>query len=227
MNNKVLAIIPARGGSKGIKNKNLVLLNNKPLIYYTIQAALNSKCISKVLVSSDSDEILNYAKSQNVNILKRPIELAQDDTTSDKVLLHALGFYKDYEDVIFLQPTSPLRTNVHIDEAFNLYKNNNANALISVSECDNKILKAFICNNEGNLKGICNDEYPFMPRQKLPKTYMSNGAIYILNIKEFLNNPSYLQKNTKYYTMCQISSSDIDNLNDLKKVEKYVQKNKF
>ncbi|HEG5194255.1 TPA: acylneuraminate cytidylyltransferase family protein, partial [Campylobacter jejuni] len=144
-----LAIIPARGGSKGIKNKNLVLLNNKPLIYYTIKAALNAKSISKVVVSSDSDEILNYAKSQNVDILKRPISLAQDDTTSDKVLLHALKFYKDYEDVVFLQPTSPLRTNIHIDEAFNLYKNSNANALISVSECDNKILKAFVCNEYG------------------------------------------------------------------------------
>ncbi|HEG8135260.1 TPA: acylneuraminate cytidylyltransferase family protein, partial [Campylobacter jejuni] len=118
----VIAVIPARSGSKGIKNKNLVLLNNQPLIYYTIKAALNSKCISKVLVSSDSEEILSYAKSQNVDILKRPIELAQDDTTSDKVLLHALEFYKDYEDVIFLQPTSPLRTNIHIDEAFKIYK---------------------------------------------------------------------------------------------------------
>ncbi|HED6807799.1 TPA: adenylyl-sulfate kinase [Campylobacter jejuni] len=215
----VIAVIPARSGSKGIKNKNLVLLNNQPLIYYTIKAALNSKCISKVLVSSDSEEILSYAKSQNVDILKRPIELAQDDTTSDKVLLHALEFYKDYEDVIFLQPTSPLRTNIHIDEAFNIYKNSYANALISVTECDNKILKAFVCDNEGNLKGICNDEYPFMPRQKLPKTYMSNGAIYILSIKDFFNNPSFLQSKTKYFLMNKISSLDIDNLEDLKQVE--------
>ncbi len=88
-----LAIIPARGGSKGIKNKNLVLLNNKPLIYYTIKAALNAKSISKVVVSSDSDEF-KLCKSQNVDILKRPISLAQDDTTSDKVLLHALNFTK-------------------------------------------------------------------------------------------------------------------------------------
>nr|EAL3817485.1 acylneuraminate cytidylyltransferase family protein [Campylobacter fetus] len=220
----VIAVIPARSGSKGIKNKNLVLLNNQPLIYYTIKAALNSKCISKVLVSSDSEEILSYAKSQNVDILKRPIELAQDDTTSDKVLLHALEFYKDYKDVIFLQPTSPLRTNIHIDEAFKIYKNSDANALISVTECDNKILKAFICDNKGDLKGICNDEYPFMPRQKLPKTYMSNGAIYILKIKEFLNNPNFLQKNTKYFSMDKISSCDIDTLDDLKKIKIYFKK---
>ncbi|EAK9985817.1 acylneuraminate cytidylyltransferase family protein [Campylobacter jejuni] len=225
MNNKVLAIIPARGGSKSIKNKNLVLLSNKPLIYYTIKAALNAKSINKVVVSSDSNEILNYAKSQNVDTLKRPIELAQDDTTSDKVLLHALEFYKDYEDVIFLQPTSPLRTNIHIDKAFKIYKNSDANALISVTEYDNKILKAFICDNEGNLKGICDDEYPFMPRQKLPKTYMSNGAIYILNIKKFLNNPNFLQKNTKYFSMDEISSCDIDTLDDLKKIKMHFKDN--
>ncbi|EAV9537637.1 acylneuraminate cytidylyltransferase family protein [Campylobacter jejuni] len=212
-----LAIIPARGGSKGIKNKNLVLLNNKPLIYYTIKAALNAKSISKVLVSSDSDVILNYAKSQNVDILKRPISLAQDDTTSDKVLLHALKFYKDYEDVIFLQPTSPLRTNIHIDKAFNLYKNSNANALISVSECDNKILKAFIDDN-GNLKGICDNKYPFMPRQKLPKTYMSNGAIYIVKSNLFLNNPTFLQEKTSCYIMDEKASLDIDTTEDLKRV---------
>ncbi|EAL2994992.1 acylneuraminate cytidylyltransferase family protein [Campylobacter jejuni] len=212
-----LAIIPARGGSKGIKNKNLVLLNNKPLIYYTIKAALNAKSISKVVVSSDSDEILNYAKSQNVDILKRPISLAQDDTTSDKVLLHALKFYKDYEDVVFLQPTSPLRTNIHIDEAFNLYKNSNANALISVSECDNKILKAFIDDN-GNLKGICDNKYPFMPRQKLPKTYMSNGAIYIVKSNLFLNNPTFLQEKTSCYIMDEKASLDIDTTEDLKRV---------
>lgn len=217
-----LAIIPARSGSKGIENKNLVLLNNQPLIYYTIKAALEAKCINKIVVSSNSDEILNYAKSQNVDILKRPISLAQDDSTSDKVLLHALEFYKSYEDVIFLQPTSPLRTSIHIDKAFSIYKNSKANALISVKKCDNKILKAFICNKYGDLTGVCNDEYPFMPRQKLPKTYMSNGAIYILKVKKFLSKASFLQDKTKHFLMDEISSCDIDNLKDLKKAEKYL-----
>ncbi len=220
MKNKTLAIIPARGGSKGIKNKNLVLLGNKPLIYYTIKAALNAKSISRIVVSSDSSEILNYAKSQNVDILKRPIELALDDATSDKVILHALEFYKDYENVILLQPTSPLRTSEHIDKAFEIFKNTNANSLISVCEYDNKILKAFICDEKGNLKGICNDNYPFMPRQKLPKTYISNGAIYILKTNLFLNNPIFLQDNkTSCYIMDEKASLDIDSLEDLQKAE--------
>ncbi len=223
MKNKTLAIVPARGGSKGIKNKNLVLLGDKPLIYYTIKAALDAKSINKIVVSSDNNEILNYAKSQNVDTLKRPNELAQDDTTSDKVLLHALEFYKDYENVILLQPTSPLRTSEHIDKAFEIFKNTNANSLISVCEYDNKILKAFMCDEKGNLKGICNNHYPFMPRQKLPKTYISNGAIYILKTKDFLQNPSFLQSNTKYFLMDEISSLDIDNLEDLEKAKRILK----
>ncbi|WP_291953377.1 acylneuraminate cytidylyltransferase family protein [Campylobacter sp.] len=214
-----IAIIPARGGSKGIKNKNLILLKGKPLLYYTIKAAKESKCIDKIILSSDNDEILSYGKSQGIEILKRPAKLALDDTTSDQVLLHTLVNYKNYENAILLQPTSPFRTNKHIDEAFYIFANENANALISVCEYDNKILKAFVCDENKNLKGICNDKYPFMPRQKLPKTYMSNGAIYIVKTKEFLNNLSFLQDTTKYYLMDNISSIDIDNIKDLEKAE--------
>ncbi|EAK9868516.1 acylneuraminate cytidylyltransferase family protein [Campylobacter lari] len=217
-----LAIIPARAGSKGIKNKNLIPLNNKPLLYYTIKAAKNSKYIDKIVLSSDGDEILEYGKTQGVDVLKRPKELALDDTTSDKVVLHTLGFYKDYENIILLQPTSPLRTNMHIDEAFLKFKNENSNALISVIEYDNKILKAFIEEN-GNLKGICNDEYPFIPRQKLPKTYMSNGAIYIVKSNLFLNNQTFLQEKTSYYIMDEKSSLDIDTIEDLKKANELLQ----
>ncbi|EOJ1766213.1 acylneuraminate cytidylyltransferase family protein [Campylobacter coli] len=220
-----LAIIPARAGSKGIKNKNLVLLNDKPLLYYTINAAKNSKYIDKIVLSSDGDNILEYGKTQGIDTLKRPKELALDDTTSDKVVLHALEFYKGYENIILLQPTSPLRTEEHIDEAFLKFRNKNSNALISVVEHDNKILKAFMCDEKGNLKGICNDNYPFMPRQKLPKTYISNGAIYILKTKDFLQNPSFLQSNTKHFLMDEESSLDIDNLEDLEKVKRILKIN--
>ncbi|ECP5135292.1 acylneuraminate cytidylyltransferase family protein [Campylobacter upsaliensis] len=212
-----LALIPARGGSKGIKKKNLTLLQGKPLLYYTINAAKNSKYIDKIVLSSDCDEILNYGKSQDIEILKRPREFALDDTTSDKVILHSLQFYKEYDSVILLQPTLPLRTASHIDEAFELFEKEKADSVISVCECDNKILKAFINDEKGYLKGICNNDYPFMSRQKLPKTYISNGAIYILKIKTFLTNPHFLQEKTKYYLMDEKSSIDIDTLEDLKK----------
>lgn len=218
-----LAIIPARAGSKGIKNKNLALLNNKPLLYYTIHAAKNSHFIDKIVLNSDGNEILEYGKTQDIDTLKRPSELAQDDTTSDKVILHTLEFYKHYENIVFLQPTSPFRTHKHIDEAFLKFQEEQSNALISVTEYDNKILKAFMVDKKGHLQGICNDKYPFMPRQKLPKTYISNGAIYIIKTDLFLKNPTFLQEKTNYYIMDEKSSLDIDNAKDLEKANNILQ----
>lgn len=217
-----LAIIPARAGSKGIKNKNLVSLSGKPLLYYTIEAAKGAACIDKIILSSDGNEILEYGKSQGIEVFKRPVELAQDDTTSDKVILNVLEHYQDYENIILLQPTSPLRTSRQIDEALNKFQNEKANALISVVKCDNKILKAFIIDENEKLRGICNDHFPFTPRQKLPSTYMSNGAIYIVKSELFKKNPNFLPQNTAYFLMDEISSLDIDCTDDLIKAENYM-----
>lgn len=217
-----LAIIPARAGSKGIKNKNLVSLSGKPLLYYTIEAAKGAACIDKIILSSDGNEILEYGKSQGIEVFKRPVELAQDDTTSDKVILNVLEHYQDYENIILLQPTSPLRTSRQIDEALNKFQNEKANALISVVKYDNKILKAFIVDENEKLRGICNDHFPFTPRQKLPSTYMSNGAIYIVKSELFKKNPNFLPQNTAYFLMDEISSLDIDCTDDLIKAENYM-----
>lgn len=215
---KTLALIPARAGSKSIKNKNLALLHNEPLLFYTIKAAKMASCIDEIVLSSDGDEILKYGESQGITTLKRPDELAQDLTQSYEVVLHTLQYY-DCENLILLQPTSPFRNHNDIDEAFKIFKQNNSDTLISVSECDNKILKAFVVNENNTLQGICNNNYPFMPRQKLPKTYMSNGAIYILKSKLFMKNHSFLMDNTSYYVMSEEKSLDIDNYDDLKKAE--------
>lgn len=217
-----LAIIPARAGSKGIKNKNLVPLSRKPLLYYTIEAAKGAACIDKIILSSDGNEILEYGKSQGIEVFKRPVELAQDDTTSDKVILNVLEHYQDYENIILLQPTSPLRTSRQIDEALNKFQDEKADALISVVKCDNKILKAFIVDENEKLRGICNDYFPFTPRQKLPSTYMSNGAIYIVKSELFKKNPNFLPQNTAYFLMDEISSLDIDCTDDLIKAENYM-----
>ncbi|WP_286005915.1 cytidylyltransferase domain-containing protein [Campylobacter avium] len=218
-----LALIPARAGSKGIKNKNLALLNSKPLLYYTIEAAKNANCIDEILLSSDGDEILNYGKTQGIKTLRRPKELALDDSTSNELILHALQAYKKFENVILLQPTSPFRTALHIDEAFNKFKQEKAQALISVLECDNKILKAFILDENNKLQGICNNTFPFIARQKLPKTYMSNGAIYIIKTKDFLKNHTFLQEKTSYYLMDEKCSIDIDNKEDLKRANEILK----
>lgn len=210
-----LALIPARAGSKSIKNKNLANLNGIPLIHYTIEAAKMASCIDEIVVSSDGDSILEYALKQNVKPLKRPEELATDTTQSHEVILHAITHYKEFQYIILLQPTSPLRNSYDIDNAFRIFLETRANALISVSKIDNKILKAFMICENGYLKGICNNTYPFMPRQSLPQTYQSNGAIYIIKRDLFLQNPTFLPEKTKYYIMSDENSVDIDTQKDL------------
>ena len=186
---KIISIIPARGGSKGLPKKNILELAGKPLIAWTIESSLKSKYISKTIVSSDCDEILNISSKYGSEILKRPDELARDTTPTEPVVEHILQNIKDlgnYSYLVLLQPTSPLRDEKDIDEAISkLIQEKDATALISVKEIDNKILKAFKINNNGYLEGISNNKYPFMRRQDLPKVFMPNGAIYIIKKEEF------------------------------------------
>lgn len=219
----MLALIPARAGSKGIKNKNLALLNNKPLLYYTIEAAKQASCVDEIVVSSDGDSILEYAKSCGAKILKRPENLASDTATSAEVVLHTLEHFRDCNELILLQPTSPLRDSGDITEAYQIFKHNQANALLSVTECDNKILKAFVTDENNTLQGICNNHYPFMPRQSLPKTYQSNGAIYIIKRDLFIKQPSFLPPKTHYYVMSEMKSIDIDKQEDLDQAERILK----
>ncbi len=223
---KVLAIIPARGCSKGLPRKNIIDLAGKPLIAWTIEASLGSKYIINTIVSSDSDEILDVAKNYNSDILKRPDELATDISSSEVVVKHVLESIEEkFDYVALLQPTSPLRDTNDIDNAFEKLFSSEANALISVCEYDNKILKAFKENKFGYIEGISNNKYPFMRRQDLPKTYISNGAIYIIKVEEFLKNESFFTDKTISYEMNLEKSLDIDTLKDLEKVEKSINEN--
>ncbi len=225
MTKNILAIIPARGGSKGLLRKNIIDLAGKPLIAWTIEASLNSKYITKTVVSSDDDEILNISKQYKSDIIKRPSELSLDTTASEPVVKHAIENLKKNENfdyLVLLQPTSPLRDVKNIDDAFDILFKSDANALISVVETNNKILKAFKQNKDGYIDGISNNKYPFMRRQDLPKIYLSNGAIYIIKIDEFLNNNSFFTNKTISYVMDNIKSLDIDTKEDLEKVKEHI-----
>jgi len=222
----LIAIIPARGGSKGIKRKNLALLNNKPLLYYTIKAAKEAKCIDEIVVSSEDEEILEYAKSQNVTALKRPLEFAQDNSRSNEVVKHCLENFLNFDTFVLLQATSPLREAGHIDGAFLKFQKDKAEALISVCAYDREILKAFVLDKQGFLKGICNDSFPFTPRQELPEVFMANGAIYLGKSANFLKNPSFLATQTSYFLMDSKSSLDIDEPSDLIKAEQILKEKK-
>ena len=223
MTKKVLAIIPARGGSKGLPRKNILDVAGKPLIGWTIEASFNSDCITATVVSSDDDEILSVSQKFGAEIIKRPCELASDTATSESVILHVLQYLekegKKFDYLVLLQPTSPLRNNHDIDNAFKILFDSNATALISVSTTDNKILKAFKKNKNGYIEGISNNEYPFMRRQDLPKTYMPNGAIYIIKTTEFLKYKKLFTPKTVSYNMDKINSLDVDTKEDLEKVE--------
>lgn len=215
---KVLAIIPARGGSKGIPRKNVIPFLGKPLIQWSIDAALDSKIITDVVVTSDDDEILELSrKTLNVKTIKRPKELAEDDSRTEPVLIHALESIKNikYDYLVLLQPTSPLRNANHIDKAFYKLKELNANSLISVCYMEHHPYKSFRINEKGFLEGIINNDFPFSPRQELPKTVRANGAIYIIKVETFIEKKILLTSETTFFEMSKENSLDIDTIEDL------------
>ncbi|SKB71753.1 cytidylyltransferase domain-containing protein [Malaciobacter marinus] len=219
---KIISIIPARSGSKGLPKKNIIELNGKPLIFWTIKASIKSKYITKTIVSSDDDKILSISQKYKAEILKRPAELALDTTPTEPVIEHVLKNIENintYHYLILLQPTSPLRDENDIDKSIELLIKRKATALISTTVIDNKVLKAFKNNKYGYLEGILNNEYPFMRRQELPKILMPNGAIYIVNIQEFLKTRKLFTNKTISFEMSNEKSIDIDTRSDLKKIQ--------
>jgi len=221
---KVLAIIPARGNSEGLKKKNIYPLNNKELIAYTIEAAKNSKYITDVYVNSDNEEILSIAKKYKTKTYKRDANLALNDTPSQDVVYDMLHTLKEhYDTIVLLQPTSPLRDTQDIDDSLNLFYTNGAEALISMYRPQHSPLKAFMLNEDNYLQGVVNNQYPFMPRQKLPAAYYPNGAIYIIQTDIFLQNKGFFSEKTIPYIMDEYKSIDIDTISDIKKVEKLLK----
>lgn len=209
-----LVIIPARGGSKGVPHKNIKLLNNKPLIQYTIEAARNVFEDKFICVSTDDIQIKEVVENIGLNVpFLRPYELATDTAGTYEVIMHAVDFYikKGYipDTVILLQATSPFRTGIHIKEALNTYNNNICEMLVSVKET--KSNPYFVLreeNSEGWLVGMNDDS--FTRRQDCPKVYEINGAIYIINYDSLKNNPINKIKKVKKYLMNIQDSIDID-----------------
>lgn len=219
-----LAIIPARGGSKSIKNKNLYLIKKKPLIYYTIKSAINSKFLNTILLSTDSIKIANYVKKfSKIKIpFLRPKKLAGDKVLTLPVLKYTLLRYektlkKKFDFVVLLQPTSPLRTSKDIDNSIKLLNKKKTDSLISVTSVGanhplrmKKILKNKRLNNYISQKNTDN----MNPRQTLPKVFIRNGAIYITSRQLILKN-KISSKKTIAYEMSEDKSINIDNHKDI------------
>ncbi len=219
---KPLIVIPARGGSKGVPRKNIKLLNGKPLIHYTIEAAQNLFSNDIICVSTDDFEIKSIAEQTGLNIpFIRPAELATDHSGTREVLLHAVSFYeaKGYlaNTIILLQPTSPFRRSEQINEALSLY-DISLDMLVSVKETkSNPYYLLYEENEMGYLKK--SKESAFTRRQDCPRVWEFNGAIYIINVESLKNSPISDFMKIKKYEMDETSSLDIDNDLDWKLAE--------
>ncbi|SFG32966.1 acylneuraminate cytidylyltransferase family protein [Pontibacter chinhatensis] len=215
---KVLYVIPARGGSKGLPGKNIRPLNGKPLIYYTIDAAREVSDDINICVSTDDKKIIETVEQYGLKIpFVRPAELATDYATSEQVLKHAIKFYESngqyYDFVALLQPTSPLRTGQHLIEALQLLKEE-TEMIVSVKETDsNPYYVLFEEGPTGVLQKAISGNYS--RRQDCPKIYQINGAIYIINIKK-LQSRGISDLKKKKYLMEKRDSIDIDDEVDWK-----------
>ncbi|MCP4179608.1 MAG: acylneuraminate cytidylyltransferase family protein [bacterium] len=211
----ILGIIPARGGSKGIPKKNIKLLNGKPLIYYTIEAAKRSK-LKRIIVSTEDPEIEEVSKRLGVEVIKRSASLSEDDTPTQPVLIDALDkIGEDFDAVMTLQATSPLRDFNHINEAIELFSiNSEADSLVSVVKIPHNMTPVSIMKeSEGFLYSYIDKGSEILRRQDKPIYYARNGAaIYITRIskiKDYIFGGKILP-----YFMNKLESVDIDDVDD-------------
>ncbi len=219
-NKTFLAIIPARGGSKRLPRKNVLDLCGKPLIVHTIEAALKSKYINKVIVSSDDEEILNISSNFGADIIKRPIDLANDTATTFDTIKHTIDNFEKYDYIVLLQPTSPLRNEKHIDEAMELLEKKKADAIVSVCEMEHSPLWSNTLPKDGNMNNFLKDEILNKRSQDLEKFYRLNGAIYICKTEKLIENKSFFLKDNIFaYIMNRENSVDIDEEIDFKIAE--------
>lgn len=220
---RVLAVIPARGGSKGVLRKNLRVVSGKPLIWYTIEAAKHSRYLDEIVVSSEDDEILKVAASYGVSLLQRPAHLASDETPGTEPVLHAIESYQGFDYVVLLQPTSPLRTAAHIDGAMEFCLNCTAPACVSICEAEASPFSVFQLDEQHHLSRLMNVSVSGR-RQDLPALYTVNGAIYIADVTWLNKSLRFVTAQTVGYVMPQMQSLDIDTELDLEFCEFLIER---
>lgn len=227
--NKILAIIPARGGSKSIPKKNIKLLAGKPLIYWTIKAAQESKLLNDTILSSDSTEIIDIAKSFGLNApFIRPPELAEDKTPTLPVMQHAVSFMEKkhkyrYNYIVLLEPTSPLRISEDIDGAITKAIKTGADSIITVYQLSD--IHPIRCKRIENdlLMPFCIVEKEGMPRQSLPPAYYRNGSVYVTKRDIIMEQNSIWGTISRPYVMPADRSIDIDDESSFYVAEYYLR----
>ena len=215
--NRILAIIPARGGSKGIKNKNIAALAGKPLLQWTIEAAKKSKYVDRIVLSSDDPQIQEIAELLGCEVpFTRATHLATDEASTIDVLVDVLERVVGFDVVVLLQPTSPLRTAEDIDSCINLMMQDNAPSVVSLCAVEDHPALVVKFRNENQIT-------PFLPhsssqslrRQDLPGAFRLNGAVYAAKIPWLLRERSFTAQGSVGFVMPKRRSVDIDERDDL------------
>ena len=207
---RVLALIPARGGSKGIPRKNVKPLGGVPLIEWTIRAAQDSRYIDSVVVSTDDAEIKSVSKNAGAEVpFTRPAELSTDSATGLSDVRHALDQLPGYDLVVLLQPTSPLRSVDDVDAAIEMVHSSKC-MVVSVVEAAKSPFWMFGLSSDGLLQPLMNEGLSRTNRQELPRAYVLNGAVYAANVNDFVNHESFLSPSTRALIMPAERSIDID-----------------
>lgn len=216
--NRLLAIIPARGGSKGLPRKNIIEVRGRPLIAWTIDAAMSSMVVDRLVLSSDNDEIIATALNLGCDVpFRRPDEISCDMSSSIDVLLHAISELPAYEYIALLQPTSPLRSAEDIDDAFDLMIQSGAPSCVSVCLSNESPYLMHKIDSNGLLEEFLKPPVGYLRRQDLPKSYILNGAIYIVRVDWLIKNQLLVNNETVGYVMPLERSIDIDDSKDLER----------
>lgn len=234
----ILGLIPARGGSKGLPRKNIKPLSGKPLIAWTIEQALASKYLDRVVVSTDDKEIAEISIKYGAEVpFMRPKELARDDSTTSDVILHVLKWFEDvgekYDYLALLEPTSPLREKNDIDKCIELLIDNEAaKSIVSVSKLESAHpeFNVVIDKKSGFIKKVDGTtEFKVLRRQDLPDIYFFDGTIYISEVKAFFKNQTFYHNRTLAYIVPRWKSIEVDEIFDLICVEAIIKyrKNKI
>ncbi len=232
----ILAIIQARGGSKGIPGKNIRPLLDKPLIAWTIEAAKQSKRVSRVIVSTDSEEIAEIAKAHGAEVpFLRPKEFATDGAKSVSLLAHALNWLREHEGytpnlVVQLKPTNPLRTGEHIDTCIELFTHShNLDAVITVTPSPAHPLKTWKFSNEYLEPFIPEEVFQIkeaskLPRQQLPEAYVQNSCVHVIHPDVILRKHSSIGTHVKGVVLKREESINIDSMFDFEIAELLMKK---
>ena len=224
-----LAIIPARSGSKGLKDKNIKMLSGKPLLAYTIEAAKESGLFDEIIVSTDSKEYADISKLWGASVpFYRTAELSTDTASSWDVVKEVLekfkGLGKEFETVSLLQPTSPLRTSDDIIECYKVMKEKEANFVVSVCPMDHTPLWANLLPDDCSMENFIRPEVIKMPRQSIPTYYRINGALYTIKVDYLMKSTNIYNEKSYAIVMNKENSVDIDDQLDFTIAEVLINK---